>query len=273
MISKLYKTGFSTLWSTKKQAEYLLRAISSAGFDGVEPTFNSAAIPSPEGMVDETLWLKKSCDQLGLSIPSMRGGRLFWKTIPSSDPAERKRAVDHCRFGLEAVARMGGDVLLVVPGEAAAGIPFYDHWKRVIEFTNQCVESARSFGVNIAFENTEARFPLSIKDWFTLFKEIDDPIVGMYLDVGNILWCESGNPAEWIKELAPWIKRIHFKDSFPGNCIVNILEGAMDWKAVMNAVREINYGGWILVEPEWFQFAPELLPGHLAKNLKAIFEL
>lgn len=267
------KIGFSTLWSSREQAEFLLPAISAAGFDGVEPTFNSGAIPSPEGMIDESLWLKKVCDRLELSIPSMRGGRLFWNTIPSAVPAERKRAVDHCRYGLEAVARMGGDILLVVPGEAEAGIPFYDHWKRVIEFSAHCAESARSFGVDIAFENTEARFPLSVNDWMSLFREIDDPAVGMYLDVGNILWCESGNPAEWIKKLAPWIKRIHFKDSFPGNCIVNILEGAMDWKSVMIALREINYDDWILVEPEWYQFAPELLPDHLSKNLEAIFRL
>jgi L-ribulose-5-phosphate 3-epimerase len=267
------KIGFSTLWSSEKQSEFLLKAIADAGFDGIEPTFNSGAIPGPERMVEDAAWLKHSCDNVGLSIPSMRGGRLFWKTVPSADPVERSKAADHCRRGLETVARMGGDVLLVVPGESDPDIPFYDHWKRVIEFTQHTKESAREFGVKIAFENTEAQFPVSINDWKKLFEEIDDPMIGMYLDVGNILWCGNGNPAEWIRELAKWIQRIHFKDSFPGNCIVNILEGEMDWKAVMDAVREIGYDGWILVEPEWYRFAPERLPAQLAANLKAIFEL
>ena len=267
------KIGFSTLWSSKKQAEFLLKTIADAGFDGVEPTFNNGAIPSPEGMKEEADWLKRACDNLGLSIPGMRGGRLFWKTIPSTDPAERTKAVDHCKRGLETVARMGRDVLLVVPGEAKPDIPFYDHWERVIEFTHRVKESAREIGVKIALENTEAQFPLSVNDWKKLFADINDPMVGMYLDVGNILWCRSGNPAEWICELAPWIRRIHFKDSSPGNCIVNILEGDMDWKAVMDAVRSINYDGWILVEPEWYRYAPERLPGQLADNLSAIFKL
>ena len=267
------KTGFSTLWSATTATESLLSAIADAGFDGMEPTFNPGAIPSPAGYREEAPILKALCDSAGLAVPGMRGGRLFWGAIPSTSTLERAKAIEHCRRALDAVAMMGGDLLLVVPGEASAAVPYEDHWKRVVEFSDSAVRLAREFGVRIGLENTEALFPASLTDWKQLLIEINDPWIGMYLDIGNITWLEKGNPAEWIRELSQWLVRIHFKDSFAGKCIVNILEGDVDWNSVMGALREIGYDGWVLVEPDWFKIMPERLPQQLAGHLKAILQL
>jgi hexulose-6-phosphate isomerase len=267
------KTGFSTAWTSMKQAERLLPAIAEAGFDGMEPTFNAGMVPGPDDYAESALNLKRYCENRGLEIPGMRGGRLFWNTIPSPDRAERERAVEHCRRGLEAVAAMGGDVLLVVPGAADSSVPFHDHRSRVVEFVDRVSDHARSTGVKIGLENTEARFPESLEEWKGLLRDVGSDHVGMYLDVGNVLWNDVGDPEKWIRELAPWLLRIHFKDSYTGMCIVDILEGDVDWKSVMEALRSIGYDGWILLEPDFFRFAPELLPGQLMARLQAVLSL
>jgi hexulose-6-phosphate isomerase len=128
-------------------------------------------------------------------------------------------------------------------------------------------------GVRIGLENVEARFPLSVKEWKELLKEIHHPSVGMYLDVGNVAWLGLGFPEQWIRSLGERIFRIHFKDALWGRELRNLLEGEIPWNQVMEALREVGYQGWVSVEPEWYQTAPYRLAERLSKDLDAIFGL
>ena len=81
--------------------------------------------------------------------------------------------------------------------------------------------------------------------------EIDSPYVGAYFDVGNIIYI--GYPDQWIKILGKkHIKKLHFCDCRFDQCglgmFVDLLEGDVDFEAVMHAAREIEYDDWAVVE-------------------------
>ena len=99
-----WKKGFSSVWESEKQIDELLPAIAESGFHGIEPTFIPGAVPSPHGYAGEARLLRGRCEALGLEIPSMRGGRGFWDTVPSPDPAERAAALEHGKLALECLA-------------------------------------------------------------------------------------------------------------------------------------------------------------------------
>ncbi len=265
--------GFSSVWRREEELDRLLPAIASAGFAGIEPTFNTGAIPSPESYPDQAKILAKRCRDLGLKIPSMRGGLGFWDTIPSPDSSTRAKAVEHAKKALECLAIMGGKTLLVVPGRIRPGVPYEEHWKRAVDFAREAGEIANQFGMVIGLENVEARFPLSVREWKELLAEISHPAVRMYLDVGNVLWLGLGFPEQWILSLRDRICQVHFKDARFGISLCHILEGEVNWKGVAQALKEIGYQGWISVEPEWYASAPERLPERLSKDLDAIFAL
>ncbi len=265
--------GFSSLWRKEEEFDRLLPAIASAGFAGIEPTFNTGAIPSPESYPAKAKSLSRRCQDLGLQIPSMRGGMRFWDTIPSPDPEQRAQALEHAKKALECLAIMGGRTLLVVPGRIRPEISYEDHWKRAVEFAQEAGEIANQSGMVIGLENVEARFPLSVKEWNDLLTEISHPAVRMYLDVGNVLWLGLGFPEQWILSLQERICQVHFKDARFGGSLCHLLEGEVNWKSVARALRKIGYQGWISVEPEWYAFAPERLPERLSKDLDAIFAL
>lgn len=276
-----YSKGYS-LVVRQEDLTTLLPAIAKAGFHGVEPTFVEGALPSPnaDDATRSARELAVRCRELGLSIPSMRGGRVPWWSIPSPVAREREIALDHTRRALDALAVMGGSVLLVVPGERSAEVDYFVHWRRVVEYGRAAGEIARSYGMRIGFENVEAMFPSSLRDWQDLIDEIDHPAVGIYLDVGNVLWLGLGYPQEWLRNLSERIVQIHFKDArfrLAGATlhseIHQILNGDVEWPAVMSAIREIGYHGWISVEPEAYQHAGERLPARLSRDLDAIFEL
>jgi L-ribulose-5-phosphate 3-epimerase len=168
---------------------------------------------------------------------------------------------------------MGGSVLLVVPGQIQADIAYDEHWKRVVEYGQRVSKIAEEFDAIIGLENVEARFPLSLKDWRDLITAINHPRVRMYLDVGNITWLGLGFPEQWIAALKGLICQVHFKDAEFGGVLRNLLAGDVDWPAVVGALRNSGYEGWISVEPVWYHHAPQRLAQRLSHDLDAIFSL
>ena len=269
----MVKKGFSSTWESWEQVNSLLPVLARAGFNGVEPTFITGAIPSPESPRQEIRRFREICESLHLDIPSMRGGIAFWATIPSQYESERQKALEHGKKALDCLAELGGQTLLVVPGMRLKDVPYRDHWKRVVDFAREIGDLAQERDLRIGLENVEARFPLSACEWRSLIEEIDHPAVGMYFDTGNVIWLDLGYPEHWIRELDSVILQIHFKDAIRGERLRNLLAGEVDWLAVQKALCDIHYQGWICVEPEWYRHAPYRLAERLSRDLDAIFRL
>ena len=100
-----------------------------------------------------------------------------------------------------------------------------------------------------------------------------------YFDVGNALL--TGYPEHWIATLGPRIRRVHFKDfrrnvaTIDGFC--DLLSGDVNWPAVMHALREIRYEGWIAAEMippvPFYKHSPETLIHNTSRAMDAIFAL
>ena len=90
-----------------------------------------------------------------------------------------------------------------------------------------------------------------------------------------------GYPEHWIQILGPRIKRVHFKDyrrnvgSVDGFC--DLLSGDVEWPAVMAALRQADYRGWIAAEMippvPFYKHCPEVLIHNTSRAMDAIFAL
>ena len=279
-VTGRFKKGYSLVVRDGIDCDVLLPAIADADFAGIEPTFIAGALPDPGSPVKTARELQRRCDDLGLLVPSMRGGRVPWDTISSADPAERTRAIDHVKRAFDALDEMGGTVLLIVPGRRDPTVTFQDNWKRVVEFGHQVGMVAKTRNKRVGFENVEARFPCSERDWLDLLDEIHHDNIGMYFDVGNVVWLGFGFPEQWIHTLRSRIVQVHFKDAVCRTVgatvhaeVRSLLEGEVNWPAVMQALHETEYTGWISVEPDPYTHALHRLPKRLSADLNAIFAL
>lgn len=109
--------------------------------------------------------------------------------------------------------------------------------------------------------------------------QFDTPHVGSYFDAGNVL--ATGYPEHWIPILGERIKRVHFKDyrravgSVDGFC--DLLSGDVNWPAVMQALSEIGYDGWVAAEMippvPFYKYAPETLIENTSRAMDKIFAL
>ena len=213
------------------------------GFDGVE-------LNSPADLDQDAIIAAR--DSTGLEIPGVIDS-VHW-TKPLSDPEGAVR--DEGRSGLEtalrAAALYGASTVLLVPAVVKKEVQYDEAWARSQAEIRKALPVAREVGVKIAIENVWNSFLFSPLEMARYIDELNDPLVGAYFDVGNVV--NFGWPEQWIRILGPRIMKLDIKEysrekrdqegPFAG-FRVSLGEGDCDWPAVVSALEEIGYrGGW-----------------------------
>jgi L-ribulose-5-phosphate 3-epimerase len=220
------------------------QAAKEAGFDGVEPMSHL-----------DRKEVVAARDATGLTIPSVCG-ELHWKYLLSDpDPKIRELGVEALKVTLEDASVYGADTILLVPGKVTDTVSYDQCWNRCIEEIKKVIPLAEKLKVKIAMENVWNNFllsPMEAASYVDLFKS---PYVGFYFDCGNIM--AYGWPEQWIKILGNRLAKVHIKDysrkiadkqGKGAGFGVKLLEGDVNWQAVMQSLDDISYHGWTTVE-------------------------
>jgi L-ribulose-5-phosphate 3-epimerase len=108
------------------------------------------------------------------------------------------------------------------------------------------------FGVEIGFETGQ-------EDAETLkhfLQTLGRPNVGVNFDPANMLLYGSGDPIWALRTLAPHVKQIHIKDAKRATVAGGwgtetvVGEGEVDWQRFFETLREIKFGGCLVIERE-----------------------
>jgi len=207
-----------------------------AGLDGVEVGVGGAAdrlhIADPQVRQQ----LKEKMKETGLVISSLMMGLLNSYPL-ASDP----RAPAWLEQSIEAAKDLGAKVILVAFFGKGSLLEGKQVKKAdvdvVVDRLKAAAPKAKQAGVILAIENT-----LSAEQNMEILKRIDSQAVQIYYDIYNLVGQGYDPPAE-IRFLKDRIAMFHFKEG------PNYLgEGKIDWKPVADAIREIGYEGWIVLE-------------------------
>lgn len=218
--------------------------LKEAGFEGVEP---------PGGMnVEEVL---KARDATGLKIPSVVVSTHWRSPLSDPDASVREVGLAGVRRALQDAKAYGARSVLLVPAVVKKEVP-YDHAdKRSRAEIRKVIPLAEELGVKIAIENVWNQFLLSPLEAARWVDDFGSTAVAWHFDVGNII--NYGWPEQWIRILNDRIVALHIKEfsrekrdeqGLWKGFEVNLLEGDNDWPAVMQALDEIGYEGWGIVE-------------------------
>ncbi len=250
--TSIMKTTFSLVLKSNEYGR-ILSLIKEAGFEGVEPTFHTEGIPSPGNFQKEAELLKSEAEKVGLEIPSMRGGPLFWQTFGSDIGEEREKAVTLAKDAMECLQIMGGRVLLIVPGRWEKGQSYLKLFENAQDTARRIAPLAEEKKITVGLENVENRFLISPYEWCRFIDEVNSPFIKMYLDPGNIFFLNLGEPEDWTKDIGrDRICQVHLKDfarDENGKPVKRpFLKGEVNWKGIASILREINYNGWLGAE-------------------------
>lgn len=253
----------------------------AAGFDGIELGVNAEGrvhMPPPYDAPDRARELARS---VGLELPSVSGPG-FLDLFPREVEEVLPELVARVERGCQAARALGADAMLQIPGfvqimwdPKSPVIPYDTAWERALTIYRALAPVAERHGVRLCVENVWNRFLLSPLEMRQFIDAVGSPAVRVYFDVGNEV--VNGFPEQWLRILGPRIGRIHLKDFRRAvgtlNGFVMLLEGDVDWAAVMSAVREVGYDGYLTAEYGPYPHGPDTLLAHLSASMDQIITL
>jgi L-ribulose-5-phosphate 3-epimerase len=150
--------------------------------------------------------------------------------------------------------------VLVVPGAVDVAwdpsrpvTPARRVWELSAASLRSLLPVAEGEGVTLALENVWNRFLTGPFEFASFIDQFASEHVRSYFDAGNAVLL--GYPEHWIEILGPRIARVHVKgfrrnngggdmSGFTGS----LLDADIDWSAVVAALAETGYEGWLTAE-------------------------
>lgn len=240
------------------------------GLDGVEMTVGDCL---PES-IDEAECRKIAAyaKERGIGLKTLATGCYGAMNLGAADEAERQRAIEFTKKYLRIAAWIGAETVLVIPGSAHVTwdpsrpvVPYKTVWENSVRSLNELLPLAEELAVNIALENVWMRFLLSPMEWKLFLDQFDSDRIGMYFDVGN---CLLYAPAQDYVGLlgSKYIKAVHIKNWKGDDCGGtlhgfgdSLLDGDVDFKAVMSALEACGYDRTFTAEMIPFSRLPDLV--------------
>jgi hexulose-6-phosphate isomerase len=277
-----------SIWSFPGEwtLERKLAVAREAGFAGFEIDLTETGPVGLDSAPDPLRAVRRTVESAGLQISGLATGLYWGANGASADEATRRRAEHILRRQIAAAAALGVDAILVIPASVgvdfipgAEVVPYELAHRRAADLLRRCLPEAERASVTLCVENVWNKFLLSPLEMRAFVDGLGSQAAACYFDVGNALL--TGYPEHWIATLGPRIRRVHFKDfrrnvaTIDGFC--DLLSGDVNWPAVMHALREIRYDGWIAAEMippvPFYKHSPETLIHNTSRAMDAIFAL
>ena len=265
------KKGIS-IWSfdASLSLEQCFKSAKKAGFDGVEVALAEDGEINLNSNAGDMEKIVASAKQNGIELYSLATG-LYWQySLTSNNKETREKAQTVLHRQIELASGLGCETILVVPGTVNADfisdceIVEYDvAYERAFDAIKKALKFAEEKKIEIGIENVWNKFLLSPLEMRDFIDKFSSACAGAYFDVGNVLY--SGYPEHWIKILNKRIRKVHLKDyrRNPGglNSFVDLLSGDVDYPAVIKAIKEIDYDGWLTAEmlPPYRYYTDQIL--------------
>ena len=218
--------------------ERIFREAERLGFTGVEAVVTTNQFVSG----DRLERLRAARAATGVDIPSLVvGEHSELGGIADGDGSVATRAHAELERSIEWAAELDCGAILV-PFFGRAELRSEADVDRAAAAFRPLCEIAGERGVMLCYEGT-----LPAERINSLAERVGSSAFGCYFDVANVVPLGLDGPTE-LRALGPLVQRVHFKDSrvTVGDCLPGL--GRVDFAECAEALDEIGYEGWIVLE-------------------------
>src|SRR5208337_2125295 len=162
----------------------------------------------------------------------------------------RRIRIDHTIRSLTLARELGAPCITTEPGgPVEPGGSWSAALKLFVEGLQPVAEHAEKQGVLLLIEPEPGLLIETADQFLELMQHVDSPAIGLNFDIGHF-YCVKDDPAPTVHRLAPYIRHFHLEDIAATRVHHHLIpgEGAIDFTAVFQAIRQIGYDGWITVE-------------------------
>lgn len=217
----------------------LCEDVKAAGFEGVE--FFGGWATDPHGKAEIERGLKAT----GLTFVALYVGGDFYLT------GRRDQAVAEGVEAAKCLAAFGANLLLVGPNPVRQNRAKTDAEIKVeVPAIAELAERIAPLGVQIALHNHIPEVLNDAAELEAILAATPAAQVGLNVDTE---WCvqASVDPIAFLKRFAPRVKHMHIRNSENKVWTEHLGEGDIDQPAIAQALREIGYSGWLMLEDAW----------------------
>lgn len=170
------------------------------------------------------------------------------RNLCAKNEKQRAASVDYMKSVVTMVKELDGTEITIVPSTVGKIVPDGtpdEEWTWAVESLKEIHEHANKAGVVMAIEalnRFETHFITRGEQALALADAVS-PEVGVCLDAFHMN-IEEVDLLETIRAIGPRIKDFHLADNNRMACGM----GALDWPAIVGALRDVNYDGALTVE-------------------------
>lgn len=252
-MSKMKKGINAWAFPADLSLEEIFKAAKQYRFDGLEINMGEASDGlslTPESTESDYARILELSRTYNMPIPSVSTGLHWSYPLTSEDEAKREHGKLIVRKMIDAAAYFSADTILVVPGLVTPSVSYKTAYARSKASFLELKEYAQEKKVVIGVENVWNKFLLSPIEMAGFIDSIGSDYVKAYFDAGNVL--QFSYPQHWVEVLGSRIAKVHIKDfdTSVGNMsgFRNLLQGDMDWNALMSSLEAAGYESYITAE-------------------------
>lgn len=247
-----YSANAYRRWTASQAAE----RVANAGYQGIElmadkPHLWPAQVAQAE--IDE---LRSALDRHGLEIANINAFMMtaiedFWH--PSwiePDEDYRRMRVQHTIDSLRLASKIGAPNITTEPGgPLPEGISRDQAMDTFVDGLNDALRVAEELHILLLVEPEPDLLIETADQFLELADRIDSPMFGLNFDIGHF-YCVSDPLPETIMRLKHLTRHYHFEDIAATRVHEHLIpgHGAIDFSAVLGAIRQTQYDDWITVE-------------------------
>jgi len=240
------KTGFEDMFAQVKKA----------GFDGIELNVDA------EGHSSHSMTLKTTAGELAeikalsekyeLPVASVSTSLWWSASMGCAKPESRKQAQKLLEQQLICAKTLGADGILTVPGGISEERSMAEAYKNSHDFLESNKAMLEEYKIKVGVENVWNMFFLSPFDMANFVDRLDSEYITAYYDVGNVI--AFSHSEYWVEILDSRISHVHIKEfkrtsgMNSGGTWPNLLEGDVNFKKIMPALRKAGFNGYLTAE-------------------------
>jgi len=222
----------------KTSPENVFTLAKEIGFDGVEYCIGDNYADSLLWQADGAEKLKALADAAGIEISSLSPGVFSSRHPAVDDPEKRAEGRKLLTHVIEVCPPLDTKAILAPMFPRDFNEWSDEKWQSLIDGLKPLAEVAEKHEVVLALETMFNADQISM-----VVDSIGSPCVKVYYDTGNLTNRGYDAPAE-IRQLGDRMGMIHAKDTDRKM----LGEGGVDFKGVSDAIRDIGYDGYIVLE-------------------------
>ena len=193
--------------------------------------------------------LRALSEEVGMPLSSV-GGIVSFSIYPLTAREEEtaRKSMDAVRRMLDGAQAVGASAALVIPGMLTPDMGYQEGYDLAQERLALLADYAP--GVCLMIENVWNNMLYSPLEMARFVDETGRANLGICFDIANAR--RFGYPEQWIRTLGKRIREFHCKDYRMSvdniNGFTNLLDGDVNYPAVMEAIRETGFDGDLMVE-------------------------